>query len=260
MRFVTFQPYDWRTTERYKGYKDIYWDILQFNPTWCIPAESLEQAFINSLITYPVTPEQAIFFKTNKFSIISKVEHYKFLSNDSDRAILLTKGKLQQILKDKSIHKSVSKYLTEIHPYEFEYLVNPNEIEIVTEIDISHVVSQNFNNGLINNKINKLLDEQAHKAKMEFQKMQYNDWHTEERYIRNEIAKTKWYWYIQDNDFFIKDYKKIFGLKNGDHNVTTQNVNSIILDSLVADLDFDASEKKLKEIIDYLKNVIYDKV
>lgn len=62
MRFVTFQPYDWRTTERYKGYKDIYWDILQFNPIWCIPAESLEQAFINSLITYPVTPEQAIFY------------------------------------------------------------------------------------------------------------------------------------------------------------------------------------------------------
>ena len=265
MRFVTFQPYDWKTSKRKDGWHDIYWDKLGFDPVWCIPAESLEQALVNGLLAYPVTPEQAIFFKANDFYMVPKLEHCNYLvtKKPDNRSVLLSSEGLKEYLKMNNAHVGVSKFLSEMSPYKFEYLVSPDAMNITAEIDIDKCMQETlFNEEYCDcrKEAEGCIAQQTEKAKTEFRTTPQPDWFTEERCIRNAVAKLKWGWYVQDNDFFIDDYKKIFGMRNGDADVTTEKINLYHLDSLVNLFNMVPSEENLNAVIDYLDSVMYVEV
>lgn len=264
MRFVTFQPYDWKTSKRKEGWHDIYWDKLGLDPVWCIPAESLEQALVNGLLAYPVTPEKAVFFKANDFYMVPKLEHYNYLVTEKpcDRGALFSSKELKEYLKTNK-HMSIPTFLSEVTPYEFEYLVSPDAMNITAEIDIDKCMQETlFNEEYCDcrKEAEGYIAQQTGKAKTEFRTTPQPDWFTEERCIRNAVAKLKWGWYVQDNDFFIDDYKKIFGMRNGDADVTTEKINLQHLDSLVNLFNMVPSEENLNAVIDYLDSVMYVEV
>lgn len=261
MRFVTFQPYDWETSKRKEEWHDIYWDMLGFDPVWCIPAESLEQALINGLLTCPTTPEKAIFFKTNNFHIIPKIEHYNYLVTDKpdNGSDLLSCKKLKSYLEKRNNNEDVLTFLSKTAPYQFEYLVLPDTMNIKAEIDIDKRLQEAIfdNNCDCKQEAEKIIEQQIKNAKMYFHSTQQPDWFTEERCVRNDVANLKWKWYVQDNDFFINDYKKVFGMCNEDRDVTIKKINPHNLDRLVDLLNKFPSEKNFYTVIKYLKTVMY---
>lgn len=253
MKFITFQPYDWNTTTKYDTWHDIYWEELGFDPVWCFPAESLKQAVINGVLTCPTTPEKVIFFKTNDFYMVSKVDHYNYLLfKDKDkRSVLLSKLGLKTWLANENVHVSITSFLSDYSPYQFEYLINPQSMDIIAEIDIHNILDKN---GFYEEpKVNLILNECEKDAKADFKSDEQPFWLTEKRYIRNSISNLKWQWYIKDNDFFISDYKRIFGMKNTDKDITMYNIDCEILDNLIYDFSEQPSEEKLKNVINYIK-------
>lgn len=145
-------------------------------------------------------------------------------------------------------------------PYKYEYLVSPDAMNITDEIDIGeriHETVLNEDTGDVFKEASHYIELQTEKAKIEFQENTQPDWFTEERCIRNTVAKLKWRWYVQDNDFFIDDYKKVFGIRNGDVAVTTEKIDSCHLDELVDDLNDFPSDENLNAVTDYLEAVTY---
>lgn len=261
MKFITFQPHNWKTSERYNGYHDIYWDELKFNPVWCIPAESLKQAFVNGLLTIPITPERTIFFDCKNYHMIKKIDHYKFIKDEignTGRSALLSNIELKEYLKENNLHTNVNKFLFDVAPYDFEYMVNPKDINIISETNISSIINDKFSSPKYKKTMNNVLKQEIEKTKIEFsRRTDLLFWETESRCVRNAIAYLQWRWYIQDNDFFIDDYKRVIGMKKTEKNVSTNNINTHKLDNLLSQFSNNVSKKNFENIIDYLETHMY---
>ena len=172
MRFVTFQPCDWKTSKRKEEWHDIYWDTLGFDPVWCIPAESLEQALVNGLLTCPTTPERAIFFKTNDFYMIPKIEHYNYvIEKNEEKSVLLSSKELKDFLQTDNSRENVATFLLKKAPYQFEYLVSPDAMNIKAEIDIDKRLSETIfddSNCVCKQEAEKIIEQRIENARMYF--------------------------------------------------------------------------------------------
>ena len=142
MIFCSFQPYDWKTSVKKKGFMEIYEKELGFNPMYCMLAENAKNTYIQMINICPVTPEKLLFFKTNNVFFVDKVEHYQALS--------AKQGKLPEILSFSELKKwLISQGTFNMKDFissfpvccEFEYLVNKDDVSIIGEIDIKDRVS-----------------------------------------------------------------------------------------------------------------------
>lgn len=259
MKFITFQPNDWRKAKRTENWTDIYWEELGYNPVWCIPAESLMQAYVNGLLACPTTPEKAIFFKADNFRMISKEQHYRYLDikKKEERSVLLSSIEFRDFLREKNCKKSVRSILLEAAPYKYEYLVHPEKMNIIAEVNIEECINKNFSSPEAIAECKNVINSKIETARAEFSENNQPDWLTEERTVRNAVANIRWRWYLEDNDFFIDDYKKYFGNRLEDPNITTAKLDPDMLDDLISKFDEAPSDKSMKALLDYLDLVMF---
>jgi hypothetical protein len=253
MLFVSFQPYDWRTAVRLKDgwhIPQIYEEELGFNPMYCISAEQLDVALINACLIEPCTPEVAVFFKTNEFWMVERIEHYKWLKTKGRAPFIFSR----EGLKARGLLGSVADFLTEYKPFDFEYLVNRDTIKVIKEIDIKAMVETEFGD--------KKALQDGLEAWLKVSRESYRPeiWApngvTKERYFRNEEA---WYYfstYIR-NDFFVRDYKRIVGMKNQEEEVIADNAGDMRINDLKNEFDEHPSQENLDAYIEYMESIIY---
>lgn len=131
MRFLTFQPYDWRETTK----KRAIYDYLGIDAVYCINADQMDTAFINTCLVTPTIPELAVYFETEDFYLIDKVEQEKStMSSDPMNIGVASSDSYREIAAENEM--SLSKYLEMYFPYKFEYVIDKKLIKNELTIDV----------------------------------------------------------------------------------------------------------------------------
>lgn len=256
MWFVSFQPYDWRTSS--KGVTELYTNKLGFNPMYCISCERLDVAYINSALIIANTPEIAVFFKTNDFYMVDRIAHGQSLNNhDLPIPSILSRKGLKDYLKSKGeTNIPIPDFLASTMPFKFEFLVNRDDIDVVAEIDIRSRLAEypEFENDEI---------KEGLRLKAECELSSYDEnygnckYMTKERLIRNSNAQMRREWYATINDLFIEDYRKIIGLKPSDKNITTEALQEDKVWDVIDDYNENPTQETLDKAVQYFESKIY---
>lgn len=256
MYFVSFQPYDWRTAVRSPDYKEMYYGELGFNPMYCIPAERLDIAAISAILIVPVTPEVAVFFKTNDWWCVHKVSHYRALGG-GPLPIVFSRGDLSALYMQGGHRGRFEDFLMGAMPYNFEFMVNRDSVVPFAEVDIKTVASKSLlSEGFTEEHLRGVIA-QSLESWEETYANKHDPFMTSDRVARNCEASCWWQWYCVENDMFIKDYKRSIGVRPGDRNVSMARVDSAERDSLNILLNDDPSDENLAKFVQYLESCAY---
>ena len=86
MILATYQPLDWKTwkNDRYSKLKEILGIPQEKNIYWCFPANTPEQALINSCCTEANQPAVLVMFKAEKYRKIDKIKWNRYVETDDE--------------------------------------------------------------------------------------------------------------------------------------------------------------------------------
>lgn len=227
--FVTYQPFDFENMKRSEEWKDTYANQLGYNPVYAVNAETLLSAQVESLLAQPTIPEQAIFFKTKDFRFISTTEHVRYLEAlAEDKEISFDRGNFSLVMSPEKMRK----IWPNINPLDIfrddssigkhEFLINPSDMKIIESVNIK----QTFMNALNSEELSEADDiiKQCTTAAIESYQDVSLKYTSEEMWIRGKVAKQWFDWYVT-NDCFMKDYKRIIGMRDGDKDISIDNLN-----------------------------------
>ena len=131
MRFLTFQPYDWRTSTQ----KRAIFDYLGFDAVYCINADHMDTAFINTCLMTPTIPEVAMYFDADEFYLIDKAEQEKSTMSAEVINIGVASAECYREVAAE-YNMKLANYIEKYHPYQFEYLIDKKAIRNELVIDV----------------------------------------------------------------------------------------------------------------------------
>lgn len=256
MHFVSFQPKDWREPLIRINRDAAYADQIGFNPMYCNMAENATIAVINACLCRPTTPEVALFFKTRDWYSIDRIEHCQALKDGSKRRpICFPRDRCAELFREHGTVDKISfeRFIEEMLPYRFEYLVDPSKIEPIAEIDIR---SRFDDDAEFLERVSKMVQGYIDRRKESYEGRDEKMGQTPERAVRDGAAEAWWNWYCMDNDMFIQDYNKIFGSKIGEDVLSMKRVDMNKFDKLVGKFGADPSKKTLDAYVAYMEKMI----
>lgn len=212
MRFLTFQPYDWKKTTQ----KRAIYDYLGIDAVYCINADQMDTAFINTCLVTPTIPELAVYFETDDFYLIDKVEQEKStMSSDPMDIGVASSESYREIASEYEM--SLSDYLEKYYPYKFEYVIDKKLIKNELTIDVCDAVL----NGLDWSDEKKL--KEVNKSVQEYQIRFWNFRKEKPRNFKNisdavllrSSAAYKYFdMYRNGSGLFFKDFKSHFEISD----------------------------------------------
>ena len=253
MIFCSFQPYDWRTAIKPGLTCDMYENELGFRPMYAFPAEYLDIAVINGAFVHPTTPEMLVIFKTNNFCMLYRDEHILYLNDKkSEYPILLPSW----YMRDK--YGNAAQHISDEMSFDFEFLVNREEIKILKEIDIIERVNKAMADENVDEKLKKtIIDECVNDTLNFIDFTKAKPWITKDRIVRNATANQYFLWYIVSNDLFIEDYKKYIGQRESEFNITMNNIKPKKFLKLKNRYDENPTRDNFDEYVKYMQSNIY---
>ncbi len=83
MKFVSFQPKGWQKMKSHMDEQELYYDLLNFHPLYCLPVTDVKVTLVNASFANPSIPEVAVFFEAHECFAVDKMQHYAVLDNHS---------------------------------------------------------------------------------------------------------------------------------------------------------------------------------
>lgn len=258
MYFVSFQPHDWRIAVKKPEYRELYSDVTGWNGMYCIPAERLDVALVNACGICPTTPELCLWFKTNDWYAIPKIEHYQYL-DDGPVPVCCSRAGLVRAHRKAGRTDRFEDMMTQVTPYDFEFLVDRDSIEPFYVTDIKARMLEVCTKTDKPGDADVRADVIGSNVRVWTERYRESDsiWMTEERAPRDAEAVAWFQWYAVYNDYFIKDYKRVIGMKPGERDVSTAGVHPSKYDKLRAAFDKYPSKKTFTAFVKYMESVIY---
>lgn len=222
MRFLTFQPYDWRETTVDKAINRY----LGFDAVYCVNADYMDIAFINAFLITPSIPETAIYFETEDFYMIDKVEQEKsvIFTEKCDLGVASAES-YKEIAGEWNI--SLKKYINTYYPYKFEYLVDKRRIREKVIIDICDRVSKSFGDsdqGKKNDLDDSIMDFQMNS--WEFKKNNPEKFkNIDDVVLLRGVTAHKYLNSYRYNELFFEDYKKLFKIRKKDTLISGKRIH-----------------------------------
>lgn len=183
MIFATYQPLN--PIPKPDSFKDITYGQLEFNPVWCINADTLYDFWINSVLAVPVCPEKLIVFETDEYWAIDKTDWYQALHENGKLPEVISKEKIDNVNRVEFLVRKIENVLYEVDIKDSIYgRSSQKEIDEELEPRVKECIKD----------LKKWYDPEKSKI-------------TLERYMQNNVAGYYKNIYVEWNQYAIEDYR-----------------------------------------------------
>ncbi len=218
MRFLTFQPYDWRESTK----KRAIFDYLGFDAVYCVNADHMDTAFINACLVTPTIPEVALYFETDDFYLIDKAEQEKStMASEPVNIGVASAESYREVAADYNM--SLSNYIEKYHPYKFEYLIDKSSIkgELVIDVCDSVLNSLDWSDDKLLKEVNSSVTDYQFRF-LDFRKEKPGNFRnmSDAVLLRSAAAYKYFELYRNGNGLFFRDFKENFKIRKKQQSIS----------------------------------------
>ncbi len=257
MRFLTFQPYDWRTSTQ----RRVIFDYLGFEALYCINADHMDTAFINACLVTPTIPELAIYFEADEFYLIDKVEQEKSTMSLEPVSIGVASAESYREVAAE-YNMNLGNYIERYHPYQFEYLINKDSVtdELVIDVCDSVLNSLDWSDDRLLKEVNTSVTDYQFRF-LEYRKEKPGNFKnvSDSVLLRSAAAYKYFELYRNGNGLFFRDYKANFKIRKKQQSISDvylrekDDMYKVLLQNYYEDPDY----RTLNEFCSFVYGEIY---
>ncbi|WP_139225839.1 hypothetical protein [Oribacterium sp. WCC10] len=236
-------------------------EYLGFDAVYCVNADFIDTAFINTCLITPTIPENAIYFETDEFYLIDKVEQEKSTITKSDKCVGVASSDSFKEIADE-FDMSLAEYIDNYYPYKFEYLVDKKKIKEILVIDVCKRVLESLDDSGINEIENvnaRIVNYQQRFWDFKNIKPENFKNMSDSLLLRSVTAYKYLEFYRNGNDLFFKDYMANFKIRKRDMGISDRFIKKNIekYNEHLKNYITSPSEKSLELFCRFVHNIIY---
>ncbi|MBE6003783.1 MAG: hypothetical protein E7232_06835 [Lachnospiraceae bacterium] len=218
MRFLTFQPYDWRVSTQ----KRAIFDYLGFDAVYCINADHMDTAFINICLMTPTIPEIAMYFDADEFYLIDKAEQEKSTMSAEVINIGVASAECYREVAAE-YNMNLANYIEKYHPYQFEYLIDKKAIrnELVIDVCDSVLTSLDWSDDRLIKEVNTSVTDYQFRF-LDYRKEKPGNFKnvSDAVLLRSAAAYKYFELYRNGSGLFFRDYKAHFKIRKKQQSIS----------------------------------------